>query len=223
MNLDLYNKLDQAYKFAVKDKQEYQPQITSRRIYIKQLTQSMDYEPEYQKEPVDWKDILMWVWIFFPVALIKLLINAIKNHFGRKKYDKEVKAKFDRIAHRNSIKAQIAAEQQQLAELEAQRENHLRYYAGCFASLPNHHRNPKHISMLRDYVKMGMANTLDRAYELVGAAIWEMDELNRQHEERMERERQFRQTQDALETIARNQERIYDHLETERRRRDNRW
>lgn len=217
MNVSLYNALVNAYNFFINDeKKREEIKKCEGNLFVHKYEHSM-HIPVFQEEPISWTDAILWLLICFPIGLIYILSNKIKNNKNRKKYEKNKQKLLNtpaEIEYRSNKKkaiteAEIALEQARQARDMYYRNN----YEKCLSFLPKGYRNKEDIEALIHYVKSGLANSLDTACSLRAESIREINESRMHEYEKMDQERRHRETQEALETIARNQEKTNHELE----------
>jgi len=140
---------------------------------------------------------------------------------SEKKQNRKYKDEYEESI--KTAKSQMLSLENNIKELKKERKEFNEKMGNPLAVLPNHWWD--HIDSLIHYVKTGQAYSLDQALSFVSRDLREIHKMEQQEEDRRERAQQHKETQDALETIARNQERIAADIEqAEKERRERyRW
>lgn len=219
MNVSLYNALVNAYNFFINDERNCEAiKMYESKLRLCKLERAMNTPtPAFSYEPISWSTAILWILICFPIGLIYILSNKIKNSINQRKYERNKKKLVlspEEIEVINKKTSEIAEAEKALQQAKQAQEMYYRNnYERCLSFLPECLRYKNSIASLMHYVKSGQAITLDAAWNLHARDLRELDEMRMRDEEREEQARRHRETQEALDTIARNQEKINRELE----------
>lgn len=217
MNVQLYNALVSAKEFVLRDAQYCKDiEACESAVGWYNMQKNMNTAP-FKEEPISWVTVIFWLWVFFPIGLFIIFANKHKNKVNRKKHEQknqEILNSSEEIEYRKNIQkkieeAKVALEQAKKVRNDYYRQNREK----CLGFLSDYSTSSETIDALIHYVKTEQAYTLNQAQNCYAKDLLEMDEMRRRSEEREERDRQHRETQEALNTIAKNQEKINHELE----------
>ena len=136
---------------------------------------------------------------------------------------KDQKSQSDFEKDRQLREKQIPEKERRIAELQIEKRELNKKLGYPLARLYKGYRREDAVDYMIKCVKNYSVNSVEEVQEMLRQHYITMDEIERQQEERMERERQHQETQEALEAIARNQERIANDLERYEQERKTRW
>lgn len=217
MNTDLYNSLVNAYNFLNNDeKNARKVERQKNELWLCKADLNSNI-PKYEEKKINWFVAWILICVFLPVGVLYIAIKVMKNKASRKKYDQEVKTLLNspnEIEYRRQKQAAIINAELLLERYKKEKEEYFNAnYQKCLGFLPECLRKKESIESLIHYVKTGQANTLDKAWSIYAKDLRDLDTLREQREEKELREYHYKEAQNTLDRIARNQEKINHELE----------
>lgn len=227
MNKELYNSLESAREFLV-TVEKNEKDLLSRAEHIKTV-----YVDRYILWGKEKPKKFSWLKFYLLLCLDGIgIIYALHIYFHNRKAKKK-QAELDKIANSYEITGKKRKEEQiREAKLSEYKKFYLDNYWNKLGFLPDWARKfetvdsisyrIEYIDGLIRYVRSG-AKTLDEAMENYSRELRMIDALKKQREYQEHLDEQHKQRMDALNTIAKNQEKSNDELERMRRKYIDRW